>query len=47
MTCLADVRLSKMSIKLIFKEPYSYLLIQNKDGWYLTFFTGGPVDIDI
>jgi len=32
---------------VIFQKPYSYLLIQNKDDWYLTYFTGGPVEIDI
>ena len=32
---------------VVFQKPYSYLLIQDKDDWYLTYFTGGPVEIDI
>lgn len=34
-------------MSIIFQKPYSYLLVQNESGWYLTFFTGGPVEIDI
>lgn len=34
-------------MKVVFKEPYSYLLVQDGNDWYLTFFTGGPVELDI
>lgn len=34
-------------MKVIFEEAYSYLLVQDGDDWYLTFFTGGPVELDI
>lgn len=34
-------------MKVIFEEPYSYILVQDGTNWYLTFFTGGPVEIDI
>lgn len=34
-------------MKIIFEEAYSYILVNDKSDWYLTFFTGGPVEIDI
>ena len=34
-------------MKVIFEEAYSYLLVQDGDDWYLTFVTGGPVELDI
>lgn len=34
-------------MKVVFSEPYSYLLVQEEGDWFLTFFTGGPVEIDI
>jgi hypothetical protein len=34
-------------MSVIFQKAYSYLLIQDGNDWYLTYFTGGPVDIDI
>ena len=30
-----------------FSEPYSHLLVKDNDDWYLIFFTGGPVELDI
>ncbi|WP_445362355.1 hypothetical protein ACJJIQ_15340 [Microbulbifer sp. ANSA003] len=34
-------------MKIVFKEPYSYLLVQDDADWYLTFFSGGPFEVDI
>lgn len=34
-------------MNIVFQKPYSYLLIQDESDWYLTYFTGGPVEIDI
>ncbi len=34
-------------MSVIFQKAYSYLLIQDGNDWYLTYFTGGPVEIDI
>ncbi|WLQ15990.1 hypothetical protein O5O45_08695 [Hahella aquimaris] len=34
-------------LKVIFKEAYSYLLMQDGEDWYLTFLTGGPFVQDI
>ena len=33
--------------KVIYSKPYSYLVIEHENRWYLTFFTGGPVELDI
>ncbi|RYY76638.1 MAG: hypothetical protein EOO52_03795 [Gammaproteobacteria bacterium] len=34
-------------MKLIFQKSYAYLLLNEGVDWYLTFFTGGPFEIDI
>lgn len=34
-------------MSVVFQKSYSYLLIQDGRDWYLTYFTGGPVEIDI
>jgi hypothetical protein len=34
-------------MNIIFEEAYSYILVKDDQDWYLTFFTGGPVEIDI
>ncbi len=34
-------------MNIIFQKAYSYLLIQDENSWYVTYFTGGPVEIDI
>jgi hypothetical protein len=34
-------------MKILEQKAYSYLLMEDDDEWYLTFFTGGPVEIDI
>lgn len=34
-------------MSIVFKEPYSFLLIQNGSEWFLTYFTGGPIELDI
>jgi hypothetical protein len=34
-------------MKILEQKAYSYLLMEDNDEWYLTFFTGGPVEIDI
>ncbi|WP_163832520.1 hypothetical protein [Spartinivicinus ruber] len=34
-------------MKVIYSQPYSYLVVEKDSSWYLTFFTGGPVEIDI
>lgn len=34
-------------MKIIYSKPYAYLIVENGSDWYLTFFTGGPVEIDI
>ncbi|WP_444929954.1 hypothetical protein ACJJIF_19585 [Microbulbifer sp. SSSA002] len=34
-------------MKIVFKEPYSYLLVQDDTDWYLTFFSGGAFEVDI
>lgn len=33
--------------KVLYSKPYSYLVIEQDQDWYLTYFTGGPVEIDI
>lgn len=33
--------------KALYSKPYSYLVIEQDQDWYLTYFTGGPVEIDI
>lgn len=33
--------------KVVFSKPYCYLIVEKYDVWYLTFFSGGPVEIDI
>ena len=32
---------------VVYQKAYSYLLIHDGADWYLTYFTGGPVEIDI
>jgi len=34
-------------MKLVFQKPYAYLLLNEGANWYLTFFTGGPFEVDI
>ena len=34
-------------MKVVFQKPYSYLLLNEATDWYVTFFTGGPFEIDI
>ena len=34
-------------MKVVFQKAYDYILIEDIDGCFLTFFTGGPVEIDI
>lgn len=34
-------------MKVIFEKPYDYLLLEEDSQLYLTFFSGGPVEIDI
>lgn len=34
-------------MKTVFEEAYIYILVQDGDDWYLTFFTGGPMVVDI
>jgi len=34
-------------MRVIEQKAYSYLLMEDSNDWYLTFFTGGPVEIDI
>jgi hypothetical protein len=34
-------------MNVVFQKSYSYLLIQDGGDWYLIYFTGGPVEIDI
>lgn len=34
-------------MNVIFEKPYDYLLIEEDKIFYLTFFSGGPVEIDI
>ena len=33
--------------KVLYSKPYSYLVIEQDQDWYLTYFTGGPVEIDV
>ncbi|HBO93621.1 MAG: hypothetical protein CMK83_13400 [Pseudomonadales bacterium] len=33
--------------KVLYSKPYSYLVIEKDQDLYLTYFTGGPVEIDI
>lgn len=34
-------------MKTVFQEAYQYILVQDGEEWYLTFFTGGPMVVDI
>lgn len=34
-------------MKTIFEEAYNYILVKDGEDWYLTFFTGGPMVVDI
>ena len=34
-------------MKVIYRKAYSYILMNEGESWYLTFFTGGPVELDI
>ena len=34
-------------MRVIEQKAYSHLLMEDSNDWYLTFFTGGPVEIDI
>jgi hypothetical protein len=34
-------------MSIVFQKPYSFLLIENGSEWFLTYFTDGPVELDI
>ena len=34
-------------MKLVFRKSYAYLLFSEGADWYLTYFTGGPFEVDI
>ncbi len=34
-------------MSIVFQKSYAYLLITHGNSWYVTFFTGGPVELDI
>lgn len=34
-------------MNVICEKPYQYLLVESEGEYFLTFFTGGPVEIDI
>ena len=34
-------------MKVIYEEAYAFILVKDVDDYFLTFFTGGPVEIDI
>ncbi|WP_444919803.1 hypothetical protein ACJJID_12740 [Microbulbifer sp. CnH-101-G] len=44
---ISDAVGNAKKMKIVFKEPYAYLLVQDDNNWYLTVFTGGPFEIDI
>ncbi len=37
----------EITMQTIFQKAYDYILVKENDEWFLTFFTGGPVEIDI
>ena len=34
-------------MNIIYQEPYSFILIEEANQCYITYFTGGPVELDI